>query len=127
MLLATFSRLSVSVGRVVGRVVVWWSRCRLVVADLLVLRRVCSGGRVVFLDSTLSVLDRCVLFLVVVVATDLRWSGGGCDGSEMEVMRGCGGEVLTWRCWIWRRRCVVDAVCDWRSKIQDSLTGFQIC
>ncbi|MCI94425.1 hypothetical protein A2U01_0115723, partial [Trifolium medium] len=32
---------------------------------------------------------------------DLRWGGGGsCDGSEKEVMRGCGGEVLTWRCWI---------------------------
>ncbi|MCI78988.1 hypothetical protein A2U01_0100259, partial [Trifolium medium] len=39
------------------------------------------------LDSTLSVLDRCVFFLVVVVATGLRCGGGGCDGSEMEVMR----------------------------------------
>jgi hypothetical protein len=29
----------------------------------------------------------------------LRWI-------EMEVMRMSGGEVLTWRCWIWRRRCV---------------------
>ncbi|MCI37543.1 hypothetical protein A2U01_0058767, partial [Trifolium medium] len=26
--------------------------------------------------------------------------GGGCDRSEMEVMQGCGGAVLTWRCWI---------------------------
>ncbi|MCI75305.1 hypothetical protein A2U01_0096573, partial [Trifolium medium] len=44
---------------------------------------------------------------------------GGCDGTEVgwwwqvEVMRGCGGgEVLTWWCWIWRRRCVVNVVCD---------------
>ncbi|PNX64378.1 hypothetical protein L195_g056174 [Trifolium pratense] len=22
------------------------------------------------------------------------WCGGGCDGSELEVLRGCGGEVL---------------------------------
>jgi hypothetical protein len=30
--------------------------------------------------------------------------GGGCDDSEVEVMWGCGVEVLTQRCWIWRRR-----------------------
>ncbi|MCH98360.1 hypothetical protein A2U01_0019362, partial [Trifolium medium] len=49
---------------------------------------------------------RCVFDGVVVAATDLSWSGGGggCDGSEL---RGCGGEVLMWRCWIWRRRDVV--------------------
>ncbi|MCI56457.1 hypothetical protein A2U01_0077708 [Trifolium medium] len=35
------------------------------------------------LDSPLSVLDQCVFFVVVVVATDLRWGCGGCDGSEM--------------------------------------------
>ncbi|MCI61436.1 hypothetical protein A2U01_0082693, partial [Trifolium medium] len=23
-----------------------------------------------------------------------RWCGGGCDGSELEVLQGCGGEVL---------------------------------
>jgi hypothetical protein len=38
----------------------------------------------------------------VVVVIDLRWcgDGGGCDGSELEVMQRCDGEVLTWRCWI---------------------------
>jgi hypothetical protein len=36
-----------------------------------------------------------------------------------------GGGVLMWRCWIWRRRCVVDAVCDWLSTIRDSLTAFK--
>ncbi|MCI87040.1 hypothetical protein A2U01_0108321, partial [Trifolium medium] len=68
---------------------------------------------------------------------DLRWGGGGCDGSvkggggggydgsEMEVMWGCGGEVLTWRCWIWRHWCVVDVVCDWLSSIRDSLTAYK--
>jgi hypothetical protein len=37
-------------------------------------------------------LDRCVFFsVVVVVATNLRWGGGGCDGYEMS------GVVI--RCW----------------------------
>ncbi|MCI48463.1 hypothetical protein A2U01_0069706, partial [Trifolium medium] len=40
-------------------------------------------------------------------------------------MRGCGGEVLTWRCWIWRRHCVVDVVCYWLSSIRDSLTAYK--
>ncbi|MCI71441.1 hypothetical protein A2U01_0092704, partial [Trifolium medium] len=66
---------------------------------------------------------RCVFDGVVVAATDLRWSGGGgCNGSEL---RGCGGEVLLWRCWIWRHRGVVDAVCDWFSSIRDSLTAYK--
>ncbi|MCI56826.1 hypothetical protein A2U01_0078077, partial [Trifolium medium] len=60
-----------------------------------------------------------------VVAIDLRWvassnlswgGGGGCDEYESEVMWGCGGEVLMWMCWVWRRRCVVDIVCDWFSR-----------
>ncbi|MCI39697.1 hypothetical protein A2U01_0060929, partial [Trifolium medium] len=42
-----------------------------------------------FLDCTRAV--RCVFDVVVVAATDLRWSGGGgCDDFEL---RGCGGEV----------------------------------
>jgi hypothetical protein len=48
----------------------------------------------------------------------LRWfhdgcGGGGRDGIDMEVMWGCGGEVLTLRCWIWRSQYVDGSVCDW--------------
>ncbi|PNX58433.1 hypothetical protein L195_g050910, partial [Trifolium pratense] len=50
--------------------------------------------------------------------------GGGCDSSEMEVMWECGGEVLTWRCWIcaasvWLMLCLIN----WLSSIRDSLSG----
>jgi hypothetical protein len=56
--------------------------------------------------------------------TDLSWSGGGgCDGSEM---RGCGGEVRTWWCWIWRCRSVVDVVCVWLSRYE-ILISLSIC
>ncbi|PNX64442.1 hypothetical protein L195_g062117, partial [Trifolium pratense] len=43
---------------------------------------------------------------MVLTVTDLSWSGvGGCDDYEL---KGCGGEVLMWRYWIWRRQGVVD-------------------
>ncbi|GAU49265.1 hypothetical protein TSUD_176260 [Trifolium subterraneum] len=45
-----------------------------------------------------------------------------CDESEMI---GCGGDVLTWRCWMWRRQYVVDVVCDWLLTVRDSLTAFK--
>ncbi|PNX92026.1 hypothetical protein L195_g015156, partial [Trifolium pratense] len=57
---------------------------------------------------------------------EMGWCGGGCDGSELEVLQGCGGEVLTWRCWFWHRRWEVDAVCDWFSSIRDSLTAYKL-
>ncbi|MCI55442.1 hypothetical protein A2U01_0076693, partial [Trifolium medium] len=64
---------------------------------------------------------------MMVAALDLRrgWCGGGCDDSEFEVLQGCGGEVLTLRCCIWRHRCEVGAVCDWFSSIRDSLTAYK--
>jgi hypothetical protein len=61
-----------------------------------------------------------IVFILIMV---LSWrGGGGCDGYEM---RGCGGEVLIWRCWIGRHWCVVDVVCDWLLIVRDSPTAFK--
>jgi hypothetical protein len=43
-----------------------------------------------FLEGTVLFLDRCMFFLVVVVvATDLRWGGDGCDRYVLGVVVRC--------------------------------------
>ncbi|PNX62873.1 hypothetical protein L195_g061349, partial [Trifolium pratense] len=50
----------------------------------------CDSSGVEVMEGGLVAID-----LRWMVASDLRWScGGGCDGSESEVMWWCGGEVL---------------------------------